>query len=61
MFNKKIFFRCLICFVVWLIGQIIILNIYLEKPYIVSRVWGIVCILAVVVINVIIGFKKDDR
>jgi len=57
--DKKIFIRCLIGFVIWVIGQIIILNIHLDAPHIVSRVWGILCIAVLIVINVAIGFKKD--
>ncbi|MEE7582525.1 MAG: hypothetical protein UDO63_04840 [Oscillospiraceae bacterium] len=59
MLDKKIFIRCLIGFVIWVIGQIIILNIHLDAPHIVSRVWGILCIVLLIVINVAIGFKKD--
>jgi hypothetical protein len=59
--DKKIFLRCLVGFAIWVVGQIIILNIYLDEPELVSRVWGILCIVALVVINVAMGFKKDDK
>ena len=61
MLNKRVFIVSLICVAIWIVGEVIILNIKITDTASVtaSRVWAIICLIVCILINTIFSVKNN--
>lgn len=61
MLNKRVFIVSLICVAIWIVGEVIILNIKITDTASVtaSRVWAIICLIVCILINTIFSIKNN--
>ena len=61
MLNKRVFIVSLICVAIWIVGEVIILNIKIIDTASVtaSRVWAIICLIVCILINTIFSIKNN--